>query len=205
MKIKSKFRAKYKTVPYALDSKNRMIPPEKASKHESYRCPQCKKTVIVRKSKLKNIYFAHYRRGNCSIDRSAPTLAKHILYQKLQEWLSGKGPPIEVKFFLDRRYVIPPQEIGTIKLDHQVLISSAKSITAHLALFDNWNQLLVGIEFRPKKRAKSINQYPWLEIDPEECLENPYLLASLSTQKEELPFFMRPIQLSLNLDIPKEE
>ncbi|WP_168188818.1 competence protein CoiA family protein [Thermoflavimicrobium daqui] len=193
MKIRAYHRNKYGTIPYALNINKRITLPEQAQPYQKYICPQCKHRLVIRKSKLGKVYFAHYQKGNCTISRSSKMLAKHVLRLKLEEWLKGKSPPIEIKSFLGARYFLPREEIKEIIVDFQPEIHSP---TSHIALIDKNNFLFLGIEFRDKERKRPIKKFSWIELDPEETLKNPYLLSSLST-KSSLPYFINHVQLDL--------
>jgi hypothetical protein len=194
MKIRSKYRKRYRMIPYALGLNGKIVLPQEAHPGELHRCPECKGKLILRTSKLKKPYFAHSRKGKCKLNTSPVALAKHVLQITLREWMKGVGDPIEIQAFCDSRFELPRHEIHQIKTNHRIRINQ-RTLLSHLSLLDRYGLPILHIELRDRPRKRHIKHPSWLEVSVEEVLSNPYLLSPLNPNRDFLS--PNPIQLSL--------
>lgn len=198
MGIRSKYRQKYGAVPYALDLDGKVVPPHEAASGKYYRCPSCKREVVLRHSKKRRTHFAHLHKRRCKLDESSIVLAKHVLQLVFDQWLKGKGDPIEVLTFCEMRYEIPRGEINEVKVDHKVRGHKKRNLWAHISLFDRYSLPVMNIKIVEDSPSRHIRHPSWLEVSAEEILANPYLLSSLNPHMT-VPPFLDPVQLQLSL------
>ncbi|MBA4493226.1 competence protein CoiA family protein [Paenactinomyces guangxiensis] len=196
MKIRPKYRKKYGLIPYALNQLEQAVMPNAANHRESYRCPECKRPVMLRTSKLKRKFFAHRVKRYCKLERSSSVLAKHVLRLTFEQWLKGKGDPIEVSHFCQSRQSIPREEIAYVKINSSM---SSPLAAADLVLFDNFDVPFRAFSF--DHRNRSVSPIAVMELSSEEVLSNPYLLSPLYPNSQTPPFKSDsgPEQLSLSL------
>lgn len=193
MKIRSKYRKKYPMIPYALGPNEGIVLPQDADPSGPYHCPECKKRLVLRTSKLKKPFFAHLRDSRCKLTKSSVALAKHVLHLVFIQWMKGAGDPVQLQPFCNERTELP-NEIHQIKVNHRIRIQS-RVLVSHLSLLDQYGLPILHIEIRDKPRIRHIKHPSWLEVSAEEILSNPYLLSPLNPDTDLLP--PTPVQLSL--------
>ncbi|MBA4544641.1 hypothetical protein H1164_17580 [Thermoactinomyces daqus] len=199
-KIRPKYRRQYGVIPYGLSSTGKIILPKEANPQEPYQCPECKGKLILRLSKLKKPYFSHYpgEKRKCKLNYSSIALAKHVLRFVLDQWMRGKGDPVEVQLFCGERHEIPRDEINEIKLNQRIRFHQKRRYLSHLSLLDRYGQSILHIELREKSRVHHVKHPSWLEVASEEILSNPYLLSSLNPYMN-TPYFLNPAPQQLSL------
>ncbi|TCW41604.1 competence protein CoiA-like protein [Laceyella sacchari] len=193
--IRSKYRQRYRMIPYGLGPNGEIVTPQEAQPGKSHHCPECKKRLVLRTSKLKNPFFAHLRKDKkCKLTKSPVVLAKHVLLVTLREWMKGAGDPVQLQPFCNERTELPRNEIHQIKVNHRIRINQ-RSLVSHLSLLDRYGLPILHIEIRDRPRPQHIKHPSWLEVSAEEILSNPYLLSPLNPDTDFLP--PTPVQLSL--------
>ncbi len=84
---------------YALDDKGHLIGAKDAVAKQTYFCSGCKKAVYVKKGRIKNPHFAHYRQA-CDMFSEAET-AIHLQGKKLlAQWLKDLGYQPQIEAYL---------------------------------------------------------------------------------------------------------
>jgi ssDNA-binding Zn-finger/Zn-ribbon topoisomerase 1 len=194
MKIRSKYRKKYPMIPYGLGPDGKMVLPQEAEPGKLHHCPECKKRLVLRTSKLKKPFFAHLRDSRCKLSKSSVALAKHVLHLVFIQWMKGAGDPVEVQPFCNERIELKRNEIHHIKTNHRIRINQ-RTLVSHLSLLDRYGLPILHIEIRDRPRLQHIKHPSWLEVSAEEILSNPYLLSPLNPDTDLLP--PTPVQLSL--------
>lgn len=197
-RIRAKYRRQYRAIPYSFSSTGKIVLPKEAVPHKTYHCPECKGKLSLRMSRLKNPYFSHTpgKKRICHLNRSSVTLAKHVLRLALEQWINGKGHPVEVQLFFGKPHELPQDQINEMKLDQRIHFHQKRGYHSHITLLDHYGQTLLNIEIRDTNRKRHIKHPSWLEVSAEEILSNPYLLSSLNPHMT-TPYFLQPRQLNL--------
>lgn len=183
--IRPKFRQKYGLIPYGLQSGGKLITPRDANSFHTYRCPECKGRISVKKSKFKKPHFSHHQMKDqkCLLYNSSVTLAKWVLRYVFQQWIAGDLTPIEIRF-LCQYHLIPQNQIGSIKWNQRY-----RGHLSHLSLHDHNGKALLYIEIRDEARKPHLQFPHWLEVSTEDVLSNPYSLESLNPDMDPPSFF----------------
>lgn len=197
-KIRAKYRRQYGAIPYGFGSTGKIVLPKEAVRHKTYHCPECKRQLVLRMSRIKNPYFSHVpeKKRICKLNSSPVTLAKHVLRLALEQWINGKGHPVEVQLFIGKRHELPQDQITEIKLDQRIHLHQKRGYHSHITLLDRYGQTILNIELRVANRKRHIKHPSWLEVSAEEILTNPFLLSPLNPHMN-TPYFLQPVQLNL--------
>lgn len=200
IKIRAKYRRQYGAIPYGFSSTGKIVLPKEAVRHKIYHCPECKGKIILRMSRLKKPYFSHTpgKKRICKLNRSSVTLAKHVLRLALEQWINGKGNPVEVQLFIGERHELPLNQITEMKLDQRIHFYQKRGYHSHITFLDRYGQTILNIELREANRKRHVKHPSWLEVSAEEILSNPCLLSSLNPHMN-TPYFLQPVQQQLNL------
>lgn len=78
-------------VPYGLDESSKLASATQATKGMNYRCPGCKRRLILRQGSKRIWHFAHRMDSTCNGETLYHETAKHLVKQVVNESVCGNG------------------------------------------------------------------------------------------------------------------
>lgn len=78
-------------IPYGLDDKDKLVAANQALKGESYRCPQCKTSLVFRSGEYRAAHFAHAPESHCSLESILHITAKGLILEAMSANASGNA------------------------------------------------------------------------------------------------------------------
>ena len=169
-------------IPYGIDSKGRLCSAERAKKGEEYFCPVCSGQIILKRGKVRRSHFAHKPDSGCSQETVVHKTAKLLIQEVVRAWKAGKGnPPIllrECDICGGLKEQKLPEKVEDALLEYRL----SEGVIVDVGLLVK-GRVQAAVEVKvtheideEKLRKMSI---PFIEVDGNEIIENPYLWKSL--------------------------
>lgn len=167
-------------IPYALDSSNGPVLPDRAFAGGDYRCPECKGRVGIRTPSEKRAHFFHLPpHGTCNLEPSEQisegegrlhAFAKHCLYAWLEQFFSD-GHTLPPRFEgicsrHNRRFEVKLPQNGPFHVARENVTPEGRRVD--VAVLDAAGNIALGIEIRAThqvsaEKAESLSGR-WVEL-----------------------------------------
>ena len=163
----------------ALTSEGEYISPETASKHISYKCPECERDVVFKKGKINRPHFAHKKSSDpCTYYTSRPSeTQKHKEAKFRLKFLIDKGINISINKIIcsscKKSKIINLEYHGGsfCQIEHRFEINGQKKI-ADLAYIDSSKNISFILEvLHTHKTIESARPEPWFELGADDILQ----------------------------------
>ncbi len=85
------------TVPMARNHAGQMVSPECAEKGNTYTCPSCEITLVLRKGERNRVHFSHPHNSTCSNETILHKIAKYLIVEVITDFSSTGISPIIIR------------------------------------------------------------------------------------------------------------
>lgn len=176
-------------IPCARDEAGDYVIPGEAIRYKKYFCPECGSRLIYRAGPKRVPHFAHPANPECRFikEGNRHLAAKYQVFAAIWKWKRrwGEVPLIQRLCVVckEERSQPLPKKVASAALEFRINPrppTNGRFAIADIALLDSHGQLLAAVEIRDSHAVEEPKEeiygaLPWLEMDAEDILRNPYL------------------------------
>ena len=166
------------TIPFALNSENRLVAPEDAAKGTAYFCPECHNPLTFRKCTKRRSHFAHRAKSKCSRESVIHVIGKLLVQRAFDDWWGGIAPQPMIQHKCKQCQSDRTSEFARGVNKHAYEYTFQSGYRADVALLlDDEPRFAVEVWYKSRVKDKKALDYgiEFAEVRPDDLMECNFL------------------------------